>query len=256
MLAKKPADRMVLQAAVPWNKSSAGGWFFDPWAEMWIAAMSGVRGSGSALATSPDDDQNERVSSFESYDFALGIDDPVMGESSAGISKQVYLATPLPKLKLRDDKIKNGAESDLDCGAGCTLKCASGQSCTSGADCGSGLCHAVTRRCVDDPCADGARSAQETDVDCGGPTCGACALGRQCTADRDCASAACRTTCVASFSLGARVSGVPLGERPSPSPTAPTASWCGATERSSSPRASPGPIRWPSRSSQPAPPVQ
>lgn len=107
---------------------------------------------------------------------------------------------------------RDGTESDLDCGAGCTLKCASGQTCTSGADCGSGLCHAVTRRCVDDPCADGARSAQETDVDCGGPTCGACALGRQCTADRDCASAACRTTCVASFSLGARVSGVPLGE--------------------------------------------
>lgn len=104
--AKAVADRMVLQAAVPWNKSSAGGWFFDPWAEMWISAMAGVRGSGSALVTSPDDDQNERVSSFESYDFALGIDDPVMGESSAGISKQVYLATPLPKLKLRDDKLK------------------------------------------------------------------------------------------------------------------------------------------------------
>src|SRR5689334_8411297 len=38
-------------------------------------------------------------------------------------------------------------------------------------------------------CADGLRGGNETDVDCGGPQCGPCALGRACVADRDCAPA-------------------------------------------------------------------
>jgi hypothetical protein len=62
------ATRTVAQAAVPWDENSAGGWFFDPWAEMWISAMAGVRGDGSALAVSPDDNIDALISAAEAFD--------------------------------------------------------------------------------------------------------------------------------------------------------------------------------------------
>ncbi|HRI09880.1 MAG TPA: hypothetical protein PKW35_18785 [Nannocystaceae bacterium] len=103
IMTHSPATRTVVQAAVPWDKSSAGGWFFDPWAEMWISAMAGVRGDGSALAVSPDDNLNSRISAWEAYDYAIGIDDPVMSESSVGVSQSVYLSAstlkPLKEIK-------------------------------------------------------------------------------------------------------------------------------------------------------------
>ena len=86
-----PATDTVFQAAVPGNQSSAGGWPFDPWAEMWISAMAGVRGDGTPLAVSPDDDLNTLISAWEAYDYSSLIDNPVMAESSPGLSDNVYL---------------------------------------------------------------------------------------------------------------------------------------------------------------------
>lgn len=100
------ASNTVFQAAVPWDESSAGGWPFDPWAEMWISAMSGVRGDGSALAVSPDDNLNDRISAWEAYDYALHIDNPVMSESSVDISKNVYLSKTTIKLFKESKEIK------------------------------------------------------------------------------------------------------------------------------------------------------
>jgi hypothetical protein len=99
ILSKSPATKTVFEAAVPGDESSAGGWPFDPWAEMWISAMAGVRGDGSPLAVSPDDDLDTRISAWEAYDFALSIDDPVMSESSAGLSHNVYLCRCLTTVK-------------------------------------------------------------------------------------------------------------------------------------------------------------
>ena len=42
-------------------------------------------------------------------------------------------------------------------------------------------------------CSDRLRNDAETDVDCGGSTCGTCARGLRCTVNRDCASASCRS---------------------------------------------------------------
>ena len=102
VLNQSPATNTVFQAAVPGDETSAGGWPFDPWAEMWISAMAGVRGDGSALALSPDADLNSLISSREAYDFAIAIDNPVISESSANLSKKVYLCrcqTTLKRLK-------------------------------------------------------------------------------------------------------------------------------------------------------------
>ena len=100
VLNSSTASKTVFQAAVPDNESSAGGWPFDPWAEMWISAMAGVRGDGSALALSPDDNLNNLISAWEAYDYAINIDDPVMSESSPGLSENVYLCRCLTTVKM------------------------------------------------------------------------------------------------------------------------------------------------------------
>ncbi len=107
---RSPARRTVVQAAVPWNKSSAGGWPFDPWAESWISAMAGVRGDGSALAVSADDNLNSRISAWEAHDYAIAIDDPVMTESSTGASQHVYLSASSVKLVKEFKEIKEFKE--------------------------------------------------------------------------------------------------------------------------------------------------
>jgi len=49
-----------------------------------------------------------------------------------------------------------------------------------------------TRSPTDAHCGNGARDADEADVDCGGNTCAArCAVGQQCAAAGDCASGRC-----------------------------------------------------------------
>ncbi|MEN8225806.1 MAG: C13 family peptidase [Bacteroidota bacterium] len=92
ILGSTPATNTVFQAAVPGNESSWGGWPFDPWAELWISAMAGVRGDGSALAVSPDDNLDSLISSWEAYDYALSEDNPVISESSSNISESVFLS--------------------------------------------------------------------------------------------------------------------------------------------------------------------
>jgi len=40
-------------------------------------------------------------------------------------------------------------------------------------------------------CADGVRNGDETDIDCGGPTCGPCSVGSRCVTDEDCMTESC-----------------------------------------------------------------
>src|SRR5262249_17281338 len=48
-----------------------------------------------------------------------------------------------------------------------------------------------------DPCTDGVLDSDESDVDCGGATCAACADGKACRDDGDCTSQHCHdATCV------------------------------------------------------------
>ncbi len=58
-----------------------------------------------------------------------------------------------------------------------------------GARCSSGLCVAGT--CAVIGCADGIQDGQETDVDCGGPSCSQCGNGRHCGVGADCQSGVC-----------------------------------------------------------------
>jgi hypothetical protein len=85
------------------------------------------------------------------------------------------------------DKVKNGTETDVDCGGTCS-GCAAGKVCGVDADCASktcasGLCKAT--------CTDVAKNGAETDVDCGGADCGPCASGKLCLTGTDCETGRC-----------------------------------------------------------------
>ncbi|MBI2389585.1 MAG: VCBS repeat-containing protein [Deltaproteobacteria bacterium] len=89
------------------------------------------------------------------------------------------------------DGVKNGSESDVDCGAGTCALCATGKrcnfttNCVSGNTCVGGFCVAPAT------CADSLKNGAETDVDCGGGACGACAAGKTCSVVADCQSRVC-----------------------------------------------------------------
>lgn len=112
------------------------------------------------------------------------------------------------------DGRRTGSESDVDCGGACTARCDLGRSCTSGADCASTLCHETARLCVASTCEDGVVNGRETDVDCGGPTCARCSLGRTCDADADCGAQGCvANRCVSTYVISGSVVGLPSGEQ-------------------------------------------
>jgi cysteine-rich repeat protein len=91
------------------------------------------------------------------------------------------------------DGIKDGAETDLDCGgAACDPlgdTCANGKSCGAGADCTSGVCTGSV--CQAPTCIDSVKNGGESGVDCGGTSsCGGCP-GATCTMATDCHSLSC-----------------------------------------------------------------
>ena len=86
-----------------------------------------------------------------------------------------------------DDQVQNGAESDVDCGPGCT-PCVAGAQCSEPDDCRSGVCQAMV--CQSPTCEDGRRNGDEVGRDCGGP-CDRCPPGETCVEDADCLSVVC-----------------------------------------------------------------
>jgi hypothetical protein len=85
------------------------------------------------------------------------------------------------------DGIKNGAETDIDCGGPTCPKCANGKNCAAHSDCAGGVCHQGI--CQSPSCTDGLQNEGETDVDCGGPNCPPCTAGKHCSQDSDCSQA-------------------------------------------------------------------
>ncbi len=92
-----------------------------------------------------------------------------------------------------DDLVQNGDETDVDCGGGTCAVCTDGLGCEEGEgprDCTNSVCAGGI--CQSPTCSDGATNGNETDVDCGGPQCGGCLGGRNCTLPSDCSSGECR----------------------------------------------------------------
>src|SRR5206468_537518 len=71
-----------------------------------------------------------------------------------------------------NDGIRNGAETDVDCGGGKCRQCSVGQTCAAGADCLSRSC--AGGKCASPTCTDGVQNGAETGKDCGGGVCKKC----------------------------------------------------------------------------------
>jgi hypothetical protein len=89
------------------------------------------------------------------------------------------------------DQVKNGAETDVDCGGGTCPRCDTGAACAVDADCQSEICSGFT--CKAPACNDTVMNAAETDIDCGGGTCPACADLLACKQHSDCQSGYCKS---------------------------------------------------------------
>src|SRR5262245_50851513 len=101
------------------------------------------------------------------------------------------LATPSADLAVApscSDSVRNGSETDVDCGGSCMTRCGVGKMCTMGADCVTSVCR--MGGCVEASCSDGVTNGAETDVDCGG-NCPRCGDGKMCKAGGDCSSSVC-----------------------------------------------------------------
>ncbi|HWZ92925.1 MAG TPA: hypothetical protein VNW92_28865 [Polyangiaceae bacterium] len=86
------------------------------------------------------------------------------------------------------DHRQDGDETDADCGGGFCPRCPLGEGCVVDTDCRSLACDAVKLICVSDQCADRRADGDETGVDCGGGSCGACQVGQTCKSNLDCQS--------------------------------------------------------------------
>lgn len=87
------------------------------------------------------------------------------------------------------DRVKNGNETDVDCGVGCR-PCTAGDACTLAGDCDSNVCDSDV--CATGTCSDGFQDNLETGVDCGTPYCLAC-RGDSCAVDAGCKSGVCES---------------------------------------------------------------
>ena len=87
------------------------------------------------------------------------------------------------------DTVKNGSETDVDCGGGVCPKCANSKGCSKQTDCQGGVCTGGT--CAAPSCSDGVKNGAESDIDCGGATCPKCKNGSGCGSGKDCASGVC-----------------------------------------------------------------
>ena len=74
--------------------------------------------------------------------------------------------------------------------------------CLETSDCADGLVCSASLECVAPTCADGILNGEETDEDCGGPTCPACAQGDRCELPSDCEDGVCEDGVCAAAACG------------------------------------------------------
>lgn len=89
-----------------------------------------------------------------------------------------------------NNALKDGSETDLNCGGLACPPCGVGLVCAVDNDCVSGKCGA-NLKCAPVACNDMVLNGTETDVDCGGGGCNPCDNGWKCLAHTDCMSVVC-----------------------------------------------------------------
>ncbi len=88
-----------------------------------------------------------------------------------------------------DDDIKNGNETDIDCGGPQCGSCYNNKVCINDSDCIYDNC--VSNVCLAPSCSDGIKNGKETDVDCGRTCSKKCDIDEECDLNSDCESENC-----------------------------------------------------------------
>jgi len=87
------------------------------------------------------------------------------------------------------DFVKNGDETDIDCGGTNAKACETDKGCALPRDCVSGVC--TGGKCAAPTTTDGVKNGTETGIDCGGTSGTPCPAGQGCALDADCADKIC-----------------------------------------------------------------
>jgi hypothetical protein len=100
--------------------------------------------------------------------------------------------TPQPQSCLNG--VKDGLETDTDCGGSCDAKCKDGRVCVQPSDCVSGNCQNGACMPGGSSCTNGIRDGIESDTDCGGTVCQPCGASLKCNSTSDCVAGQTCTT--------------------------------------------------------------
>jgi hypothetical protein len=121
--------------------------------------------------------------------FALAACGEITGGSPDAPTGSPDAAIDSPQAVSCTNGVRDGTESDVDCGGGCD-PCGANRACGGATDCISMVC--TNQLCQPPSCADGVRNGNELDVDCAG-SCGpgSCDPGQACGGHSDCASNLC-----------------------------------------------------------------
>ena len=92
------------------------------------------------------------------------------------------------------DGIKDGTETDVDCGGPSCPPCAAGKACKLAVDCASAVCAGTPTVCKPPSCNDKVKNGLETDVDCGGGCPLGCGADKACSGNSDCTGGACSSS--------------------------------------------------------------
>jgi hypothetical protein len=122
-----------------------------------------------------------------------------VGSSAAGITNQEGGGTDQEGGRTGQDGarcsdgVRNGTESDVDCGGDDCSPCREHQHCNGGGDCESNECGGPTDNDTCEPlhCGNHVQDLDEGDVDCGGEDCDRCEEGQLCELEQDCLTGSC-----------------------------------------------------------------
>jgi hypothetical protein len=188
-----------------------------------VAACSGTDGTDPKLdASAPIPDATPTVDANPLDAISRDASNDVSKDASVGSDAAPDVATPKADAA-RDaqldgapaptstDGIKNGDETDVDCGGTEAPRCKDLQACSMPLDCKSMVCVGMICQVPTD--SDATKNGSETDTDCGGPqTPKKCADTRACVADGDCTSQVCTVgSCTAPSSTDGKKNGSETG---------------------------------------------
>jgi len=159
---------------------------------------SSISDTGSAETTEPDTavvDTSIEETAVDSEPADSTLADSAPADSTPADTADTSVDTAETVGPTCTDTVKNGTETDVDCGGTCPTKCDDTKICSVAGDCKSGVC--AGGKCAAPLCTDVVKNGTETDVDCGGTCPAKCDDGKTCGGAADCKSGVCTAgTCV------------------------------------------------------------